>query len=108
MRIQMYPVRQTMYLTKEEIEVVNINFDIFMNNESFDKLNLSVKFNAEGKVVNFPALGKLNVDNPAVYIELGKAIQYILSLEGEYIKNYYEELFNENNSFEDKTMVFDV
>lgn len=99
MKLTATPLRKRDYLTKEgeNIEVVDVNFEILLEEDSMDIIPLCVGVDRQGKFINFPKIERLNSKNPHVFIELGRAINKILDLEGNQIKQYCEKLFETDN-----------
>ena len=80
---------------KEYLEALDeyeksLDEDESMNEEeSMNNLSLNVAFNSDGKIVHFP-----NVEfnsKPIMYVLFGKAVEEIISYEGDRIKNAYNK-----------------
>lgn len=88
-------LRMTTDIDGEEL-LMELKFDIDLQvseDYPYNKKLLYVKFNKDGKVIDFPSLGDDTHYNPRKYIAKGKAVERILALEE---SNYIKELYNKS------------
>ena len=87
--------RMTTDIDGEEY-LMEVKFDIDLqvsDDYPYNKMLLYVKFDKDGKVVDFPSIGDDTHYNPRKYVAKGKAVERILALEE---SNYIKELFEKS------------
>ena len=89
------------YFSTEECLLVKFDIDLEACHDSSDDISFFVKFDKQGKIINFPNI-KIDSVNPISYIALGRAIEAIVSMEGDTMKSLYERALNINSKYESK------
>lgn len=78
---------------KKDKMFISIIFDVDLElyeNSIFNKKRINVEFDKNGKIVYFPKLEDNNGETYLKYIAVGKAVEEIVSYEGDRIKNVYD------------------
>ena len=94
---------------KKDKMFISIIFDIDLElyeNSIFNKKRINVEFDNNGKIVYFPKLEDSNGETYMKYIAIGKAIEEIVSYEGDRIKNVYDNAMQIYNTYNLKRDTF--
>ena len=94
---------------KKDKMFISIIFDIDLElyeNSIFNKKSINVEFDNNGKIVYFPKLEDSNGETYMKYIAIGKAIEEIVSYEGDRIKNVYDNAMQIYNTYNLKRDTF--
>ena len=94
MKIEISPVEENRFLKSKNNDSITINFKIFLDGEN---VNIKAIVNSNGIFMKMPFVERLKINNCSIHIKLGKAINSIISLEGEEMKNIVIALLKNDN-----------